>query len=165
MSFAARLRFMVPLSPKIVGHGLVGEQVPPLVTIVSTSETRFDDPVPLALGPPRVAVTEFTTSITGARLLRTTSPQETVDATSATAARTGLTIRILFIGILPLPFDDARRDEDQQLAAAIEGVVTLEQPVQQWNAAEPGRAIRLILLVAQVDAADDGRLTVVDLDG
>src|ERR1019366_5666213 len=38
MSFGARWSVASPLSPKIVAQGLVVEQVPPLVTKVSTSE-------------------------------------------------------------------------------------------------------------------------------
>ena len=54
------------------------------------------------------------------------------------------------------------RDENQQLAALVRHAIAPEQPLQKRNLAEPGRLVRQVLLVARVDAADDGRLPVVD---
>jgi hypothetical protein len=54
-SFGATRSTTLPLSAKIVGHGVAGEQGAGEVTFVTTS----DDKVPLAdppFGPPRVAV-------------------------------------------------------------------------------------------------------------
>src|SRR5215472_15302037 len=69
MSFGARLSVSVPVSSKIVGQGFCVVHVPPLVTMVRTSDVRVDDGVPTAVAP-RVANSELTTRMTGERLLR-----------------------------------------------------------------------------------------------
>ena len=52
VSLSARLSVIVPVSPKIVGQGVVVVQVPPVVTIVRTSDTSVDDAV-LDVADPR----------------------------------------------------------------------------------------------------------------
>src|SRR5215472_11886326 len=94
MSFGARLSDNVPVSSKMTVHGLAVVHVPPLVTSVTTSDARVADGVPPD-GAPRVANSELTTRMTGERVLRTTSPQDVADATSAAALRTRGTIRIV----------------------------------------------------------------------
>src|SRR6476646_5829505 len=97
---------------------------------------------------------------TGARPVRTTSPHE-LAATAAAAVRIiRLIIRIRVV--MPLAFGDAWRDENEEFRTVVERGVALEQPAKQRNHPEPGSPVRLVLLGAEIDAADDRRLAVVD---
>jgi hypothetical protein len=72
------------------------EQVPPLVTSVRTSDDSVEVAVPV-FAVPRVAVSESTTRMELARLLRTTSPHEVADTATAAAIQTRENVRIVFI--------------------------------------------------------------------
>src|SRR5215467_53194 len=102
MSLADWLSVNVPVSPKIVGHGLVVEHTPPLVTIVRTSDTSVGVGVPV-FAEPRVAVSELTTRMELARLLRTTSPHEVADTATAAAIQNRENVRIVFIASCRYP--------------------------------------------------------------
>src|SRR5262249_19106332 len=65
ISFNGARSITCPLSPKIVGHGLVGEHGNGCVTLVITSETRLLDGVP-GVAAPRMPCSESITRYTGA---------------------------------------------------------------------------------------------------
>ena len=58
--------------------------------------------------------------------------------------------------------DDARRNEDQQLATLILDSIPLEQPPEQRNAVQTRRATLERLFITEIDPANHGRLAVVD---
>jgi len=64
-----------------------------------------------------------------------------------------------------LVLDDLRRDEDQQLRVLVVDFVALEQPAQKRDATESGRRAARVRGIADVDAADDGGLAVLDEHG
>src|SRR5436190_1171566 len=71
------------------------------------------------------------------------------------------TVQTAFVMISTLY--DARRDEDQQLAAFVFRCVTPEQPSEERHAVQVGHALVRDLLPADEDSADDRRRAVVDL--
>src|SRR5687767_3044626 len=56
--------------------------------------------------------------------------------------------------------DNPRRDENEQFSARVGDGVPPEQPSEERQPAQAGRLVVRRLLVAHVDAADDGRLTI-----
>src|SRR5262245_33296860 len=106
---------------------------------------------------PWAACSRSITSMTGALPWRTTSPHEVEAATIAASPRILVTLRIQLLAL-----DDSRRDEDQQLGALIVNRVAFEQPAEERDLAQPGRAVVRRLLLAGEDAADDRGLPVAD---
>src|SRR5206468_4172807 len=65
---------------------------------------------------------------------------------------------------LSLTLNDARRDEDQQLAAFVRGRVAAEQPAKERQSVQDGCALVRDLFATDEDSADDRRRPVVHLD-
>src|SRR5262245_11937814 len=112
MSLADSENVTCPESEKIVGHGALVVHGAGDVTLVRTSEVSEPDAVP-AVGPPRTPSSELTTSNTGDRSCRTTSPHDVVAAINPISPATRMPFRIACASRLAL--DDPRRNEDQQL--------------------------------------------------
>src|SRR5262249_46307571 len=88
-------------------------------------------------------------------------PHETVVAMSATAPESFLSwLKAVMVRLLT--FGDARRDEDEELRVFVAHGVAPEQPLDERNAAQTRHAVVVVVILTGVDAADDGRLTVVD---
>src|ERR1019366_5054790 len=97
------------------------------------------------------------TKNTGELPWRTTSPHETLAAARAARPRSRVALRISPCRSV---FDDARRNEDQEFGVRIAEVVTLEQPFEQRNLAEPRRAVGAHGTRARIDSANDGCLAI-----
>src|SRR5258705_7993537 len=123
-----------------------------------TSETRVDEGIP-GLGPPRLASIESMTRYDAERPSRTTSPHEIAAAISTATPRNRV---VIFIPIVRCtsPFDDARRNENEQLCALIARRVALEQPFQERNRAKSRSAVVRHPFGARVYAPQDRPLSV-----
>src|SRR5262245_22455355 len=64
---------------------------------------------------------------------------------------------------IALALQNARGDEDQQLAALVLHAIALEQPAEERKTMQTRSPFRRGLLLAHEDAADDSRRTVIDL--
>src|SRR5689334_8950083 len=120
MSFGDRRSVTLPLSLKIVGHGVVALHGAGVVTYVMTSDSRNPASVP-AVEPPLDPCSRSTTRKTGARPCRTTSPHEA--ALAAMRNNPASFFKCLMTVLCASDLDDAWRDEDQQLGALVVGAV------------------------------------------
>src|SRR5687768_8761572 len=144
------------MSLKIVGT-LIFTPFSSFLTSVRTSELSV--PPNLLGSAPGAASSDVTMACTGPRPSRMASEHPDNAAAHATAAA-HVRYVVLDIGLVLLQPGDLGGDEDEELAALILGDVPLEQPPEQRQPVEPGRAVLRRLLAADVDAADHRRLAV-----
>src|SRR5438552_12027770 len=161
MSFCNVRRTTSPVSLKIVGQGESAEQGAGCVTIVMTSDSSVFSLTAPELEP-LLAVNWSMTRKTGDDPCRTTSPHETLTATTARALKSFLKspMAVMFVSAL----GDSRRNEDEQLRVFVAHRVAPEQPFEKGNVAQTRCAIVVVVIFAGVNPANHGRLTVVDED-
>src|SRR5512147_2812801 len=112
---------------------------------------------------PLAASSSVTIRYEGAVPWRVRSPQELEKTISVRSPASRIRAPHTAL-VIALALQDARRDEDQQLAAFVGSRVLLEQPANQRNPMQAGGALVRGLLAAHEDPADDRRRPVVDLD-
>src|SRR4051812_12407468 len=110
MSFCDRWNVAVALSENTVGHGAAAVHGGGVRISVTTSDCSVPDGGP-AVTPPRDACSVSSTTNTGERPWRTTSPHDTLAAAAAASTAAIILWRMCIEVITRLPFADARRDE------------------------------------------------------
>src|SRR6266542_852900 len=143
---------------------------PTSVKIDPVSLTTSDSTVVSLCGPPvRVVITRYDDDGPVRMAWLHDAAASSVSTTNAASAmrapHTALVRFSVVFRSMVLPSQNPRRDEDQQFAARVRQRIALEQPLENRQPVQHGRAVVRAGFRADEDAADDRRRAVIHLHG